>query len=216
MFGLKMRIELPHTQVGGVELVPIEKRDIRDLTLHLSSMGALEYTLRSYIGANEQDELEWLERVRASRDEVVWGIKPLGHNQIIGVTALHRIDIFGGCTSGIIIAPDWQGKGVATCAHLLRTMFAASRLRREAIHSIVMKPNTASRRALERVGYTVTGEIPLFHFVDGEFVTALTLTWSNPEHIQQLYPNGLPRKYRKGVKKARKTLKKARRLVQWI
>ena len=155
MFGPRLRVVMDEF---GVTLVPIEKKDMDAVIPLFSSLVVHQYTQR-YAGVVTEDEHEWWEKMRTDKQQIVWGIKPDGGEVIVGITGIHDIDIFGGCATGIIIADTkWHGKGVATRAHLMRTMYAADHLARLTIRSDVYVPNEASRRALERVGYMVTGK----------------------------------------------------------
>ena len=155
MFGPRLRVVVDGL---GVTLVPIEKKDMDAVIPLFSSLVVHQYTQR-YAGVVTEDEHEWWEKMRTDKQQIVWGIKPDGGEVIVGITGIHDIDIFGGCATGIIIADTkWHGKGVATRAHLMRTMYAADYLARLTIRSDVYVPNEASRRALERVGYMVTGK----------------------------------------------------------
>lgn len=143
-------------------------------------------------------------------------IVPEGSPVPVGVTSLHKIDVFGSCSSGIVIwDQNWWGKGVASLAHLGRTLFAADYLNRLTITSSIRTVNTASFKAAVKNGYIITGVQPRSAFRQGRYLDTYNLTWLNPERIDILYPEGLPAEYREGVERARAALNKARAAVSW-
>ena len=103
---------------------------------------------------------------------------------------------------------------MASRAHVMRTGFAFNTRNVWTINSTVREPNVASRSALERVGYVVTGRIPRNCFRNGAYHDTLTLTCFNPERAAFLYPDGLPEEYADAIGKAAKTLEKFRHHVE--
>ncbi|MDP1710255.1 MAG: GNAT family protein, partial [bacterium] len=144
----------------------------------------------------------------------VWGILPDGSKEIVGVTTLNHIDSFGSATSGIIIwNTEWWGKGVATRAHLARTLFAADYLNRTTIKSAARVKNDGSIKALTRVGYNLIGLEPRTVFRAGEYLDTQLFCWIHPEKVNLLFPEGLPDVYANGIAMAKTALDKARQVV---
>jgi RimJ/RimL family protein N-acetyltransferase len=214
MFGINLRVK---TERIAVDLRPACREDMRELVKHFSSMRVHLYTNGLFAQTLENEE-EWYEKVRKSEDHCTWLIQPEGYDKPIGTTGFHNINTReNSCTSGIIIwDADWWGKGVASAAHLGRTLFAADYLNRLVIRSCVRTENEASRRALQRVGYTVWGSEPVDDLRAGKWLDTDHLIWFHPEKYQFFYPNGLPEKYTEGVKKAKIALDKARRCVELV
>lgn len=212
-FGPAMRCEFDGF---GITLNPPKKEDLPLFSEGLSSVRVNMYT-GTLFAQSIENEQEWYEKRRKDDDNVHWTITPDGSDEIVGITGLHGIqNVHGGCSSGIIIFnTDWWGKGVASRSHLARTMFAANFLNRNTITSMVRRDNKASRKALERVGYGVTGCSPCTAFRGGEFLDTLHLTWINPTKLSMLFPKGLPKNYRKSVENARIALEKASEVVQF-
>lgn len=211
MYGPKIRVEYDGL---GITLVPARLEWAKHYAEMMSSLRVNMWTNGLY-GFTEADEREWLEKTAKDPKGVSWAILPDGCDLPVGNTGLHGIDpITGPCTSGIIIFdPTWWGKGVASRAHLARTWFATGMLNRWMIHSTVRDQNEASRKALERIGYTVTGRIPRSAYRSGVYVDTLNLTWLNPSRVGLLYPTGLPEEYVAGVERAKVALEKAGRVV---
>jgi len=211
MYGMNMVVS--HNGLT-IKLRPFTKEDISVLVRYFSSMKTHMNTMGLF-GQTLENELEWYEKNRTDQDGCVWAIQPEGCDEPIGVTSLHHINSReGSSSSGIIIwRQDWWGKGVASAAHLGRTLFAADYLNRSIIRSSVRTQNPGSFKALERVGYTVWGTEPRSCLRAGKWLDTYMLAWINPERVSVLYPEGLPKKYAAGIKRAAKALEIARREV---
>jgi RimJ/RimL family protein N-acetyltransferase len=205
------------TQKINVRLRPGTKEDLPELVKHFSSMRIHLYT-QGLFGQTIENEQEWYDKTRKAEESCVWLIQPEGSGVAIGVTSLHKINSSdGGCTSGIIIwDPSWWGKGVASAAHLGRTLFAADYLNKYSIRSSVREDNNASRQALEKVGYTVWGTEPVDSYRTGKWLNTHQLKWFHPEKYQYYYPDGLPEKFAPGVERAKIALQSARQVVEFI
>lgn len=217
MFGQPFRIEYGGL---GVSLVPYEKEWMADLAKGMTSLEVCLYTLQTQAFTYE-DELEWFDRKRKDEGSYTWAIVPDGCEKAVGMTNLHHFqDVTNACSSSIIIYDrNWWGKGVASRAHLIRTWFAADIKNRFSMTTQVMEPNDGSRKALEKVGYFVTGKDWASAYRDGKFINLLNLSWLNPDRITLLYPDGieeLPDFVKSGIERARVSLDKARSLVKKI
>lgn len=212
MFGPKLRIEFDGF---GVSLVPPKLEWAGYYAEMMSSAKVNQYTHALY-GFTEADEVTWMESTSKDPGKVVWAIVPDGSDIPVGSTGLHDIDSIGqSCVSGIIIFDSaWWYKGVASRAHLVRTRYAADTLARLTIRSEVRAPNEWSRKALERVGYSVTGITPRSTYRSGQYLDTLLLTWLHPEKVDLLYPEGVPEEYLPALERAKIALEKARNTVQ--
>lgn len=214
MYGTHMVIRRPSGLV--VNLRPFSKEDIPVMVEYFSSMKTHMNT-SGLFGQTLENELEWYEKNRKDPDSCTWAIQPEDCAEAIGVTSLHHInDRNNACSSGIIIwRQDWWGKGIASAAHLGRTLFAADYLNRWIIRSSVRTQNPGSHRALLRVGYTVWGVEPRSTLRAGIWLDTFNLAWIHPERVSVLYPEGLPDLYSEGVAKAKIALETARREVSF-
>lgn len=202
-----------------IKLRPLNKGDLPTLAEHFSSMKVHFYT-KGLFAQTLENEIEWYEKNRQSRDSVHWAIVPIGDNTPdipIGITGLHDLDSrANSCVSGIIIwDTSWWGKGVASSAHLARTLFAADYLNRWQIQSTVREENTASLRALKRVGYSVWGTDPCPVRKAGRWLPTHHLVWINPDTQNYMFPGAIPTKYQRGIKKATTALTLARNIVEF-
>lgn len=209
-------MHVSHKEID-VNLRPFVKSDLPELVNHFSSM-KIHLNTQGLFGQTLENEEEWYDKVRKNDDECVWGIQPADSEVLVGVTGLHHINSrANSCTSGIIIwDTNWWGKGVASASHLARTMFAVDYLNRFTIQSEVRVQNEASRKALERIGYTVWGTEPLSVFKGGVWLDTYHLIWLNPEKICVLYPDKLPEQFVDGVERAKTALEFARKEVSFL
>jgi RimJ/RimL family protein N-acetyltransferase len=221
MFGPKMYIEMEiegkDHHVRGVLLRPVEEHEMDAIAEHFSSLSLHQGTMQRF-GVVAKDEREWWEKVRKDRDTVTWGIVPDGSDVVVGVTAVHHLTVFGAARTGIIIAnKEWHGKGVATRTHLLRTLYAADYLARVVMHSSARTHNIPSIKALQGVGYKITGRSDRDDYRAGKYVDTYHLTWLHPEKTHVTYPaseGGLPEEYAESVEIAQEALERARKFVQ--
>lgn len=211
MFGMTMIVR--HNGVT-VKLRSFTKEDIPVLVEYFSSMKTHMNTMGIF-GQTLENELEWYEKTRKDPECCTWAIQPEGSDELVGVTSLHGINSRENtCTSGIIIwRQDWWGKGVASAAHLGRTLFAADFLNRWTIRSSVRTANEASRRALERVGYTIWGTEPVCVLRGGEWLDTHHQIWIHPDHAEKLFNRNVPAIYMAGIELAKVALETARREV---
>lgn len=213
MYGIRMTVR--HNGLT-INLRPFSKEDVPVLAKHFSSMKTHMFTMGIF-GQPLENELEWYEKNRKDPDGCSWAIQPEGNDEPIGVTSLHDINNReNSCTSGIIIwRQDWWGKGVASTAHLGRTLFAVDYLNRYTLRSSVRIANQASYRALLRVGYLVWGTEPVCILRAGKWLETHHLIWLHPERIGVLFPDGLPEMYAEGLSRATSALESARREVSF-
>lgn len=214
MFGVTMAVS--HK---GQEVVmrAFTKEDLPTLVKHFSSMKVHMHT-KGMFAQTLENETEWYENRRKDPTCCLWAIQPKGSEVPIGVSGLHDLDNReNSCSSGIILwEPEWWGKGVASAAHLGRILFAANFLNRFTIRSSVRVVNEASRKALERVGYTVWGEEPVDDYRDGVWLDTYHLIWFRPSSVDFMFPKGVPQKYVQGVERARITMEIARKEVAFL
>lgn len=211
MYGITMRVEKDGI---GLTLRAFSKEDLPELVRHFNSMRVHMYT-GGLFGQTLENEEEWYEKKRKDTSECVWAIQPDGSEVAVGVTGLHEVDNrYGSSSSGIIIWDlKWWRKGIASRAHLARTLFAADYLNRLTIKSSVRVENPASLKALLRVGYHITGIEPRTALRAGKFLDTHLLCWIHPEKTALLFPEGVPEIYNEALNRARNALALAREVV---
>lgn len=175
----------PNLYVEGITLRKPLKSELGVVSDGMSDMHVNLYTSLLF-AKTQEDEEEWYERMRKSDTDCLWAVVPDDADIPIGVTAIHRMDHFGSCSTGIILWDDSRwGEGIASRTHLARTLFAADYLHRRSIFSSVRVPNEASLKALLRVGYFVWGIQPQSIFRAGTYLPTYHLAWFNPEMVSQ-------------------------------
>jgi RimJ/RimL family protein N-acetyltransferase len=128
------------------------------------------YLFRRYPPSLKQ-EVEWLEKIATSDEDIVWAIFLKDDGKLIGVTGLHeiewrerhaRIEISIGDRS------KW-GKGYATEIVRLCTNHAFLELGLEKVVASVYSGNKASLRLLEKLGYHQCGLLRRNAYFSGEW-----------------------------------------------
>ena len=226
MFGAKLRVVREDGFV--ITLRPYTKSEIENIADPMSSSLVSIYT-GGLSGKTEEDQREWFDKIRQDKNGYVWAIVPDGCDKPVGTTSINNLDnVLFSCSTGIIIYDlVWQSRGIRKLSHLGRTWFASDVLNRSSIHTHIINGNEPSQRALESVGYFVTGKylrgmyrpdlvLGQDFIPHGVYNDTLVFTWLNPERIGILYPEGLPAEYFEGVERARVALARARQLVQLI
>lgn len=183
-FGRIMRVAT--TKGLQLELAPLAREDMPD---YVKDGGLQLHSVTRYLNAQPaptlQDEQEWFDRTRKAADTVAWGIYALDDDvrTLVGGTTLFSIEqgVIRQATSGIVIfRPDYWGQGVASAAHLARTLYAFEQLGLHRIRSAVIDGNAASLRALQRVGYEPVYVERNSVFVDGRLHHQTNLELLNP------------------------------------
>lgn len=214
MFGNPMHIKIDQV---GVTLRPHKESEMEKIAELFSSMEIQRYLMAT--GAfTPQQELDWFEKTAQARDSMVWAIVPDGTKEAVGTTSLQNIHpLWGTCTSGIVIADrNYWRKGIAYSAHLCRTFFAASILNRMTIQSSARVKNIGSVKALQKVGYRISGMYDRSVFRGGEYLDTYVLSWVNPTKIDLLYPKGVPQELEKSLALATAALDLAENNVKFL
>lgn len=132
-----------------------------------------------------KDEEAWFERVARSENDVVWGLFMEGEH--VGSTGIHQIDWRNrrGTTGVMIGDRKWWGRGIAGESHRLRTRYAFEEVGLEKLTTHVIEGNTASRRALERVGYQTVGVYRHHEFRRGQWWNAWVAELLKDDWVRQ-------------------------------
>jgi RimJ/RimL family protein N-acetyltransferase len=203
-FGPIMRVRVGEL---NIELAPLTKEDMAEFVNLEHGGGLQQRSITRYIGMGWapviEDEQEWFEKTRAAKDSLVWGIwlvegeSSKKTRTLIGNSALFDIGRDGHshlirqATSGsMIFRKEYWGKGIASAAHKARTWYAFNQMGLHRIKSAVIQANGASRKALERSGYTFVyterneqyGDGTFHHLDCLECLNPLDLFWSQWWH----------------------------------
>lgn len=210
-----------------IEMAPLS-RDVMEQ--FIEDGGMQRYQVHKFLGRIGspvlEDEYEWYDKVRTSRDDVVWGIfiKDQEGRKLIGSTGLHNINgqdhsPYKSATSGFMIfRTEWWGQGIASACHRTRTMYAFDVLGLVIINSKVIFENEASRRAVEGVGYLVRASSRMPGLYHGEVRNDDELRVINPDKYAWQYwwrNETVPDEARAARKKTQAALKWARTHVRY-
>jgi RimJ/RimL family protein N-acetyltransferase len=191
-------VKLPPKDDGEqltVELAPLTEDVMGEFIAQggMQSHSVVRFLARRYSPVLK-DEFEWFEKVRTDKDSMIWGIWVYQDSErhLIGTTGLNSIEYgptgMKQATSGVLIFDqNFWGKGIASSIHKARTWFAFTELGLTRIKSAVIQGNDASRKALEKSGYTFVYEERNTSFTGGgmrhqdnlECINPLEPFWSN-------------------------------------
>lgn len=164
-FGPTIRMKIPARDESPkltIELAPLTSAVMHEFVGDTGRLQSLEVTrfLGHRLSPVIEDEMEWFEKVRKDKESVVWGVWIVdgATRTLIGNTSLNGIETFPAgiiqATSGVMLFKPFWGKGIASYIHRARTWYAFSELGITRIKSAVIQGNAASKRALEKCGYT--------------------------------------------------------------
>jgi RimJ/RimL family protein N-acetyltransferase len=156
MFGFRMSV-----QHRGLHIVlrPYAPEEAVAMVAGMQSYQVTRY-LATRSAQTEASEAAWLKKSEEDPNATLWAVCLVedGVERPVGSTTLHGDANGKYGVSGIVLydRESW-GRGIASCAHLARTLYAFTIMDWMAIRSAVAGGNTASRRALENVGYAKVG-----------------------------------------------------------
>lgn len=115
------------------------------------------------------DEVKWIERVRASAEDRVCSIRAAADGRYLGQVGLHQIFRRSGLArASLIVASraDWgRGYGSAALARLLDLAFFDEGLHK--VWLVVFQKNERARRTYERLGFVAEGVLREEYFHEG-------------------------------------------------
>jgi RimJ/RimL family protein N-acetyltransferase len=181
-FGPIMQLKVGELQI---ELSPLTKNDMGEFVAPGMQQASITRYLAHHSAPVLEDELEWFEKTRNEKNSLTWGIFVIEAETrlLIGNTTLMDIthDYLIQSTSGsMIFRKEFWGKGIASAIHKARTWYAFEHLGHTRIKSAVMHGNIASRKALEKSGYTLVYVERNMMFVEGELHHQDNLECLNP------------------------------------
>jgi RimJ/RimL family protein N-acetyltransferase len=160
----------PILEGTGVRLVPAGPEHLAAFVGWFAQPDITRYLLYRFPASLTQEEA-WLERMAASRDDVVWAVCARDTGLHIGATGLHRIswrDRFA--FNGIVIGERARwGRGHGTETIRLTTRFAFRELGLRKVVTEVYAGNDASRRIMEKIGFRPCGLLRRHRLIDGEW-----------------------------------------------
>jgi RimJ/RimL family protein N-acetyltransferase len=159
-----------------IVLRPIERADV-DALLPWVNDPEVTRTLLIHRPMNREAEIEFIDRMTKSEQDVVLGIALNAGERLIGATGLNQIDTRNShCQFGIFIGDkgEW-GKGYGTEATRLITGFAFATLNLNRVWLHVTAENAAGIRAYEKVGYRREGVLRQALYKEGRYHDLVTM-----------------------------------------
>lgn len=188
-FGPIMRLKVGKLTI---ELAPLTKEVMGEF-INLEHGGGMQrLEVRRYTSSITapvlEDEHDWFEKTRQSKDSIVWGIWVIEDDgrTLIGNTALFSFDeghtrlIQQATSASMIFRKEYWGKGIASSIHKARTWFAFQHLGLHRVKSAVIQGNGGSLKALGRSGYNLVYVERNEQFVDGQLRHLDCLECLNP------------------------------------
>jgi len=169
----------------SIELSPIAKADMGEFIAPGMQQASITKYLNRHVAPVLEDEFEWFDRERASKDSLVWGIYVIDGKKriLIGNTGVHDISVdhtIQSVSGSMIFRKEYWGKGIASAIHQARTWYLFEHLGHTRVKSAVVAGNIASRKALEKSGYTLVYTERNTTFVDGKLRHQDNLECLNP------------------------------------
>lgn len=217
--GFGPRFEIPHridNQDLTVIMRPAQNGDAAEMARLLG-----DFTVQQFVyiqgGMTPRDEEEFFEKVRTSRDQVLWVISVKHTDEIepvIGITSLLK-QRGNRYRSYIILANRaFWGKGIATVTHQFRTWYAFCELGAYAVNSSYFDGNGHSGKALNSVGYVELGRNWRSHLTEGRWCDEVLVGCYNPLTISVLWPQGgVPKSVQEALPKTEATFAHVREVL---
>ena len=177
MYGPQILVEYDRGEKSGgrvaIELCPPknEPEVAKMFTSWLNDPRVVLYMSR-LLSCSESGEMEWIKSQNDKKEDLVWMIYVAG--KLVGSLGLHRIDFSNKRAElGINIGDKaFWGKGVAQVVEACVLEYAFENVIADGLHKIyagVLEGNTASRAALEKVGFQTIGTKKKEFWVQGRW-----------------------------------------------
>ncbi|QFY77200.1 spermidine N1-acetyltransferase [Alcaligenes faecalis] len=150
-----------------VKLRPLEREDLRFVHLLDNNASVMRYWFEEpYETYGELAALydEHIHDQRERRFVVEWEGQPSGVVELVEIDYVHRRAEFQ-----IIIAPEFQGKGIASRATKLAIEYGFGVLNLYKIVLIVDKENHKAIHIYQKFGFQVEGELKHEFFINGQY-----------------------------------------------
>lgn len=167
----------------NVYLSPIEKGDSPILYKWINEREQVHNNAPFKPVHSNQHEA-WLKDIQKRNDIVVFGIRLLETNHLIGTCQLHSIHPINQCAELQIRVgePSERGKGYGTEAIHLLLKFAFMDLNLNRVYLHVFNSNTVAIRVYEKTGFKIEGKLRQATFVNGKFEDLLVMGFLREEY----------------------------------
>lgn len=160
-----------------IYLSPINGEDIELFVKWLNDFEITDYLGRSGNSITIEDEKEYMENIRNSKDAVQFAIVTLEENKLLGIVSLERIDnINRYATLGIFIGEkDYFSKGYGSEAIKLMLDYGFNYLNLHSINLNVMEFNHRAIRCYEKCGFKECGRRRKCKFINGKYYDSVCM-----------------------------------------
>lgn len=169
-----------------IKLRPLEREDLRFVHLLNNNASVMRYWFEEpYETYGELLALyeEHIHDQRERRFVVEWGGTAAGVVELVEIDQVHRRAEFQ-----IIIAPDHQGKGVASHATKLAIEYGFGVLNLYKIVLIVDKENQKAIHIYKKLGFEVEGEHKHEFFINGQYRDVIRMRLFQPDFLEKHRP----------------------------
>lgn len=139
----------------------------------------------SYKPVTELQHRAWFEAVQQRNDQVIFGIRLLETDQLIGSCQLHSINSVNR-TAELQIrlgSPTECGKGYGTEAIRLLLQFAFADLNLHRVYLHVFAGNARAIQAYEKAGFVPEGTLRQAAYVNGQYVDVVVMGILREEYV---------------------------------
>ena len=175
---------------SAIRLRPLERGDLYFVHRLDNNANVMRYWFEEPV--ETFDELTHLydEHIRDQRERrfvIEYGSDEGGkRNNIAGLVELVEIDhIHRRAEYQIIVAPDYQGKGIATRATELALEYGFSVLNLYKIYLIVDVENAGARHVYEKIGFQAEGTLHHEFFINGQYRDVTRMCLFQHEYLQR-------------------------------
>jgi len=151
-------------------LRPPTKQDIPAFLRWINDSEVTQF-LQAYYPIFEADELEWLDKLQKSKENIVFVIVDAKTKKPIGTMGIHRINWKDriATTGALIGEKNYWGKGYGSEAKMLLLSYAFNTLNLRKICSAVISFNERSKAYSLKCGYKVEGVLKQHIFKNGRY-----------------------------------------------
>jgi RimJ/RimL family protein N-acetyltransferase len=130
----------------------------------------------SYKPVNESQHQAWFEAIQQRSDTVIFGIRLITDDRLIGTCQLHGIScVHRGAELQIRLTADDRGKGYGSEAVQLLLQFGFRDLNLNRVYLQVFETNSRAIAVYEKVGFVREGTLRQAAYVNGEYCGVIVM-----------------------------------------